>query len=198
MDKKNVRYNILIVLVYIIGIVLLVQLFNLQILHGEEYLEESSSRLTRETIIPAARGNIMDRNGNIIAGTTTKYILNLYKSKIDTNTLNNTALQVIRVLETNEDSYKDEFPIKLNPIEFTLNEEEVKKWLENNKLDINLTAEEVIQKYKEKYKIQNENIEEIRKIITIRYGIEKNGYSSMSPYTISENISKKSVAIFFI
>ena len=41
MDKRNVRYNILIVLVYIIGIILLIQLFKLQIVHGEEYLEKS-------------------------------------------------------------------------------------------------------------------------------------------------------------
>ena len=44
----------------------MVQLFNLQIVHGQEYLEKSSSRLTRETTVYAARGNILDRNGNII------------------------------------------------------------------------------------------------------------------------------------
>ena len=73
MDKKNVRYNILTVIVYIIGIILLIQLFNLQIVHGEEYLEKSSSRLTRETTIVAARGDILDRNGNILAGTINQY-----------------------------------------------------------------------------------------------------------------------------
>lgn len=196
MDKKNVRYNILIVLVYIIGIILLIQLFNLQIVHGEEYLEKSSSRLTRETTILAARGNILDRNGNILAGTKTKYSLNLYKSKIEVNTLNNTILQAIRVLETNGDKYKDEFPIKINPIEFTMTENEIKNWLKNNNLEETLTAEETIKKYKEKYEIENDNIEEIRKIIAVRYGIEKKGYSSMSAYVISDNISKESVAIF--
>ena len=49
MDKKNVRYNILTVIVYIIGIILLIQLFNLQIVHGEEYLEKS--RETRKNHI---------------------------------------------------------------------------------------------------------------------------------------------------
>ena len=67
MDKRNVRYNILTLIVYIIGVILLIQLFNLQIIHGEEYLEKSSSRLTRETTIVAARGNILDRNGNTLA-----------------------------------------------------------------------------------------------------------------------------------
>ncbi len=196
MDKKNIRYNILTVFVYIIGLILLIQLFNLQIVHGEEYLEKSSSRLTRETTILAARGNILDRNGNILAGTVTNYSLNLYRSKIDTDTLNDTLLEVIKVLETNGDTYKDEFPIKINPIEFTIDGENQKEWLKNNNLEETLNAEEVLQKYKEKYEIKNDSIEETRKIIGIRYGIEKEGYSSMSAYTISKSISKESVAIF--
>jgi len=195
-DKRNIRYNILIVFVYIIGIVLLIQLFNLQIVHGEEYLEQSSSRLTRETTIVAARGNILDRSGNVIAGTKAKYSLNLYKSKIEIETLNNTLLQVTNVLEKNGDTYKDEFPIKVNPIEFTIEEEKIKEWLKNNELEETLSAEEVLQKYKEKYQVSNNDIEEVRKIIGIRYGIEKYGYSSMKAYTISENISKESVAMF--
>ena len=140
MDKKNIRYNILIVFVYIIGVILLIQLFNLQIVHGEEYLEKSSSRLTRETTILAARGNILDRNGNVIAGTVTKYSLNIYKSKIDNDTLNNTILETINVLEKNGDIYKDEFPIKVNPVEFSIDKEEQAKWLKNNKLKEDLTA----------------------------------------------------------
>ena len=123
-------------------------------------------------------------------------VTKIYKSKIDTNTLNNTLLEVIKVLELNGDKYKDDFPVKLNPIEFTIDQEKQKKWLQENDMDENLTAEEVLLKYKQKYEIQNENIEEVRKIIAIRYGIEQEGYSSMSSYTISNEISLNSVAIF--
>ena len=83
LDKKNVRYNILYILVYIVGIILIFQLFNLQIVHGEEYLQIANSRLTRETKIRAARGNILDCNGNVLAGNEIKYSLKIYKSKID-------------------------------------------------------------------------------------------------------------------
>lgn len=196
MDKKNVRYNILTVIVYIIGIILLIQLFNLQIVHGEEYLQKSSSRLTRENTIVAARGDILDRNGNILAGTFNQYSVEIYKSKIDTQTLNNTLLKVVNVLEANGDKYKDEFPVKINPTEFTIRDEQLKTWLRDNNLDENSLPEDVLQKYKEKYEISNSNIEEVRKIIAIRYGIQVEGYSSMSSYTIAKNISNKSVAIF--
>lgn len=196
MNKRNIRYNILTVIVYIIGIILLVQLFNLQIVHGEEYLQKSSSRLTRENKIIAARGDILDRNGNILAGTFNQYSVEIYKSKIDTQTLNNTLLKVVNVLEANGDKYKDEFPVKINPTEFTIGDEALKTWLKNNELEENSSPEDVLQKYKEKYQINNNNIEEVRKIIAIRYGIQTEGYSSMSSYTIAKNVSNKSVAVF--
>ena len=123
MDKRNLRYNILTVLVYIIGIILIIQLFNLQIVHGEEYREKSSTRLTRETKIEAARGNILDRNGNTIAGTITQYSLEIYKSKIF-------MLEVTKVLDQHNDSYKDKFPIDAETLAFTMDsQEEINNWL---------------------------------------------------------------------
>ncbi len=198
MDKKNVRYNILTIIVYIIGIILIIQLFNLQIVHGEEYLEQSSSRLTRETTIVAARGNILDRNGNALASTVNQYNLDIYKSKIDNKTLNNTILQAIEVLEKNEDIYKDNFPITINNnvAEFKISDQELKNWLTSNEFSEKASAQEVLKSYIDKYEIEAENEAQARKIVAIRYGIEKEGYSSMSAYTIAENISTKSVAEF--
>ena len=165
MDKRNLRYNILTVLVYIIGIILIIQLFNLQIVHGEEYREKSSTRLTRETKIEAARGNILDRNGNTIAGTITQYSLEIYKSKIDKQTLNNTLLEVTKVLDQHNDSYKDKFPIDAETLAFTMDsQEEINNWLKSNKLEENLTSEQVINKFKEKYEIKNEDIKENNRI----------------------------------
>ena len=52
-NKKDnkIRYNIATIIVYIVGIILLAQLFNLQIIHGEEYRETSNTKLTRESIL---------------------------------------------------------------------------------------------------------------------------------------------------
>ena len=124
MNKKNVRYNLLNTFIYIIGIVIIIQLFNLQIIHGQEYLDRANSRLTRETEIKAARGNFLDRNGNIIAGTTFVYTLNLYKSKISEEALNNIILHTINVLEGNSDKYIDNFPINIETNGYKINDVE--------------------------------------------------------------------------
>ena len=197
LNKKNVRYNILSILVYIIGIVLIVQLFKLQIVYGEEYLEKANSRLTRENTIKAARGNILDCNGDILAGNKIRYSLKIYKSKIDEKSLNTTILNTIKILEGNEDTYKDEFPISINPIEYKYEKpESIARWLETNKLEENTTAEQALNYYIEKYELKEYTLEDARKIIGIRYGIEKSGYTAMRGYEISSDISEKSVAQF--
>lgn len=172
--NTNIRYNTITVFAYCIGVILLVQLFNLQIIHGNEYLETANTRLTRESVLKAARGNIKDNSGTILAGTGTSNNLEIYKSKIDINTLNDTILRVANVLEQNGSKYIDNFPIKINPFAFTYNNEEREKsWKKSNKIDEKLTAEETFYKFKEKYEIRNDNIEEIRKIMVIRYQIAR-------------------------
>ena len=89
-EKDKLRYNIVSAGVYIIGIILLVQLFNLQIVKGKEYREQSNTRLSRESVLQAARGDILDQSGNKLATTKSGYSLELYKTKIDEETLNKT------------------------------------------------------------------------------------------------------------
>lgn len=55
LEKSNLRYNVLTTICYLIGIIILIQLFNLQIVNGAEYRENSNTRLSREGTIEAAR-----------------------------------------------------------------------------------------------------------------------------------------------
>ena len=97
--SNRIKYNIISMCVYIIGIILLVQLFNLQIVKGQEYREQSNTRLTRESVLKAARGNILDRTGNPIVSNSMGFRLDLYKTKVDNQTLNDTILKIINILE---------------------------------------------------------------------------------------------------
>ncbi len=198
--KKNkqpntkIRFNIVTAIVYIFGIILLAQLFNLQIVHGEEYRETSDVKLTRETITKAARGSIKDSSGNILAGTQQGYSLELYKSKLSNEELNEAILNIIKLLEENGDSYQDTFPIKINPFEFTYTDEEtINNWKEKNKIDLRATPEQCFYYFKNKYEITNENIEDVRKIIAIRYRISQEGYSATKSIVISKSISEASL-----
>ena len=127
----NLRYNLLSAFVYIIGAVLIFQLFNLQIVHGEEYRLTSNARLSRESVIEAARGNIEDRNENMLATTRTGYSVELYKTKSSNEELNAVILRIINLLEANKDNYINNFPIDSN-LKFTFtNQEAIDNWKKN-------------------------------------------------------------------
>lgn len=193
----SLRYNTLSALVYIIGIILLLQLFSLQIINGASYRETSNTRLTRESTLYASRGYILDRNGNELATTEMTFSLEIYKTKLDTKVLNETILRMINTLEANGDSYTDTFPIKVNPYEYTFtNEERKTKWLASYKLAANTTAEEAFNYFKDRYDVENEDISEARKILVVRYRISSEGYSSTKSLIVSGNISRKSALIF--
>ena len=197
-NKKeiNFRYNLVTIFTYIIGVILIVQLFNLQIVNGAKYRQESNTRLTRESTLEAARGDILDRSGNVLVTSSQKFNLELYKSKIDTETLNNSILKIINVLEKYEVSYTDSFPISINPFQFTISDDNLKKWKKNNEIDENATAEDAFYAFKNKYKISNDDISEIRKIIAIRYAISIEGYSSTKSLTIAKDIPREAIAEF--
>ena len=192
----NLRFNILTVLIYIVGIILIVKLFSLQIIHGAEYREQSNTRLTRESTLEAARGAILDKTGTALVTSTMEFSLEMYKSKVDTQSLNNAILNMIDVLEKYQISYVNSFPIKINPFEFTISDETLSKWKKTYKFDENITAEEAFYKFKDKYDITNSDINEVMKIIAIRYELSTQGYSSTKSVTIAENIPRESVAEF--
>lgn len=197
-NKKsiNFRYNVVTICTYIIGIILIVQLFRLQIIHGAEYRQESNTRLTRESTLEAARGEILDRSGNVLVTSNQKFNLELYKSKIDTNALNDTILKIVNVLEKYEISYVDSFPVKVDPFEFTISDNNLTNWKKSNDIDDYMTAEQVFYKFKERYKILNEDISDVRKIISIRYAIVREGYSSTKSLTVAKDINREAISEF--
>ena len=91
-EKTNFRFNLLTTIVYIVGIILLVQLFNLQIIHGAEYRNTSNTKLSREVQIEATRGKIYDRTGTILADTKMGFNVQLFKTKVSEKELNNGLL----------------------------------------------------------------------------------------------------------
>jgi penicillin-binding protein 2 len=192
--NDRIRYNILTILVYIVGIVLLAQLFNLQIVHGEEYRETSNTKLTRESVLKADRGSIKDSSGTMLASVDAQYSIVLYKTKVNNETLNTTILKLLNILSTNSDSYVDNFLIDVNPYRFKLEEEESqKKWKKANNIDEDATAEEAFNYFKNKYDITSDNVEDTRKILAIRYEISYKGYSSTKSIEIASNISRQSL-----
>lgn len=193
-EKNKIRYNLLKTGIAIIAIILLAQLFNLQVIHGEEYNNTSNTRLTRESILQSARGNITDRNGKSLAETKMGFNVELYRTKTSTDALNKSILNVVNILEKNGDTYRNNFPISIEPFAHKFStEEKFIAWKISNKFSEDLTPEQCFYKFKEQYEITTNDTSEAYKIIAIRYEISINGYSAIRPITIAQDISRESI-----
>lgn len=125
------------------------------------------------------------------------FALELYKTKVETEVLNETILRTINLLEENGDKYIDTFPILVNPVRYEFSNDALKEsWLQKYNLRKDTKAEEALDYFKDKYEIENDNLSDIRKIIAVRYRISSEGYSSTKSLTISNSISRKSALIF--
>lgn len=175
------------------GIVIIVQLFSLQIVNGAEYRETSNTRLSREGKIEAARGAISDRTGTTLVSTDLGFSVEMYKTNADDDTLNNSILLMTNILKQNGDTYINPFPISINPYEFLFGtEEELAEWREKYDIPATASAEEAFYIFRDKYNIKTDDPEEISQILAIRYAITTDGYSATRTLPISSSISSTS------
>lgn len=178
---------------YMCGFAILFQLFNLQIVNGSVYRENSNTRLSRETTIQATRGSILDRNGVPLVSSDMAFSLEMYKSKADDASINHSVSVMTSILESNGDKYVDKFPININPFEYDFSsEEKLKEWKEKYNIPETASAEEAFYLFRDKYNIESEDVAEIRRILAIRYAISTTGYSATQSIEISSTISRNS------
>ena len=180
-------------LTYVCGFAILFQLFNLQIVNGSMYRENSNTRLSRETTIQATRGSILDRNGVPLVSSDMAFSLEMYKSKADDDSINHSISVMTLILENNGDKYVDKFPISINPFKYEFSsEEKLKEWKDKYDIPETASAEEAFYLFRDKYNINSEDVAEIRRILAIRYAITTTGYSSTQSIEISSSISRNS------
>ncbi len=111
------RTTVLILIFAMMSVVLIRRLFDLQIIQGQDYISKFAARTTKERVIKSTRGNILDRNGDILASNVLSYSLTLedngtYTSTREKNlTLNGVAYQVLKILHQNGDDITHSFHI---------------------------------------------------------------------------------------
>ncbi len=185
------------IVVIVISVIFIATLFNLQIVNGENYREQSEKRMLRTKNIIAPRGEIYDRNGVILATNKLSYDVELYKVRVSTKEQNDGILRLVEILNENSDKVYSTFPVNddLNGFNFE-NTEEEQKWKKEMKLDSTLTFDQVIDKYIEKYELQDYSDNRLNqiKMVEIKYEANLNGYSLFNSATIAKDISQKSVA----
>ncbi len=198
-NENKYRIRLLILVLIIILIVIFARLFNMQVINGEEYLEQSKSRVSATMTQKAPRGEIMDRNGEVLVSNREGYSVMLQKVICTNAELNEKMLKIVNVFEKYSNPYQDTLPISSYPFQYTFTDDnsngttndEKEEWFsKKKKIKITMTAEEVIDYYCENsYYVSDEySPDEKRKIVGIRYDASMNGYSISQPFKIAEDV----------
>jgi len=192
-SNRNIILGIITVL---IGCIYLVTLFNIQVINGKGYREKSEKKMLRNETITAARGEIYDRNGVILATNKLSFDLLLYRVKVTNDEQNTTIFNTINILEANGDKIYSTFPINEEKTDFNFENKEANiKWKDDMKINEEYTFDQTIDYYIDKYELSGYQRGDAIKIILIRYEASLMGYSLFKPVVISKNISEKSLAM---
>ena len=114
------RTTVLLLVFILMAFILIRQIFDLQIIQGENYISEFQSRTTKTRVLKSTRGNIYDRNGTLVASNVLSYSLTFedngsYDTTREKNlTLNGVAYKVLKILAENGDSLTHDFHIELD------------------------------------------------------------------------------------
>lgn len=215
----HVRLIFMTILAIILFSVLIVRMYRLQILEKDDSGQVVTDSLklpslqTRYT--DSTRGNIYDRNGNLLAYNvqTFSVVMSNSSALTNNNVKNEKILKLINMLEKHGNTIEVEFPIVLNEdgeLEFTVSGNAELRFKKNafaltsiSKLSEeqrNATAEEVYEflrkgnKSSSMFGISDEySIEDTLKIMNIRYALFIL-YPQYSQFTLCSNIDEKTIA----
>ena len=167
---KIPRSLVLLIVFFIMFSILIVRLFQLQIVKGQEYENNFILQTKREIVLSGARGNIYDRNGkplatNKLANSVTFEDQETYNSDRERQlNLNSKIYQMIRIIKSKGDSIETSLKIIIDPngnYQFSVDD----FWLQRFKADVygkaniddmeakerNSTADEIVSYLSDKF-----------------------------------------------
>ena len=193
----RIRAIILLALFCLVLVLYAGRLFKLQIIETDGN-NDNTTTYTTLTTVRASRGDLLDRNGNVLVGNRASYdlVFNHYviKSYDETNEALYTLLKKCDELGV---AYSDHFPVTTEePFEYTLAsyaaswQNHFQSFMVDRELDSDMTAPLLMEELRVRYKIPVEwTSEEARAIIGLRYEFDLRGVSNLPNYIFIEDVS---------
>ena len=205
-------------------LVLVLKLFQLQIVNGEQYLRDYIQKTEKEVTTPGTRGNIYDRNGNVLAYNELAYVVTIqdtgdYTSVEEKNAM---ILRLVRILNKHGEKVEGRFEVGIDEngeMYYTSASETARKRFlsdlyglktieeltgPDGKYPSDITAYELFQdrfQYYELDKLKDQNgepeqltDEEALQIVNIRYTMGLTAYRKYESTQITSYISEETMA----
>lgn len=178
-------------LMLMLGVFLLgatARLYNLQITHGADNLREAERRLRRTVVLPAARGEILDRYGRPLVVNRLSYSV-----RLDLNRLTQAADpagtldRLVKLMDETQTAYTDTFPIAGPPFVYRadLTEQDsdrLEEFLRRKSWGPS-DAETLMAQMRKEYAVDDRFSDtEALRIVGIRYELDLRALFGMDPY----------------
>lgn len=214
----NSRLIVLILAFCVLFAVLVNHLFYLQIVKGDYYLNNYKLKIQKTRELSGTRGNIYDRNGNLLAYNELAYSVtfedNIASGSKKNDTINGILKKVIEIVEAHGDSVISDFGIVLDSAgnyQFLQTDETLrlrfvadvygKATIEELSAEQKQQSAEVVIHYlctddNYGYGIDDKNLDKIQvlKLVTMRYAIGLNSFQKYIPTVLASDVSDETVA----
>ena len=199
---SRVRAWLLLLFFLLILVLFSARLFNLQIIEtkGDTDNTEVYTTLTR---VKAARGDILDRNGNILIGNRASYdlVFNHYVITSADNT-NNHLLRLVNKCRELGIDYIDHFPVtRERPFEYTIDNFTTawrgyfQSYLYERDMDSDISAPLLVETLRARYKIPEDwSDADARAVIGMRYEFDLRGVVNLANYIFMEDVSDEDLS----
>lgn len=177
-------------------------LIRIQGINGEYYSGLLSFSSTHTLTVEAARGEILDRNGNPIvqnrSGNEIVFIVGQFPSVSEQETRNKVLLSLIKLMDERGEKRNDTIPLVLteNSVEFSDKAVlEIKKLKQNLELDSDATAQECFAAAIKKFKLEGYPREQALEIASVCNNMINMDYSSSNPYVFASDVDATTASI---
>ena len=199
-DNGKKRIIICAVLLAVIFGVFAVRLFDWQLVHGEEYKELSAASTSYTVVSDATRGEILDVNGKALAVNETAYNVVLNKVYLREDELNGIIINLINILNECDKKYYDALPVSIQDGSFVFDEGSAGdvEYIESPAMlnKEGLSAGEIVDGLAKRYKADNITDPFTRRsVVSIRYNMEKLGFSYEQVYVFASDVGADAAAI---
>ncbi len=189
-DKQPYVTVLSIILAIAIGLYS-VRLFSLQIVNRDKYNTKITAGTQITTVIPAPRGEILDCDGRQIAVNRDGYDIVLNYANIKHDRINELIVQLIELCKNEKCEYIDNLPMdETAPYDFadSVADDKIIAFLG---LAAYATKENCFDRFVEKYELGGYSKDMQRKIMGVRYSMDKASFSMSIPYTFAEDVTDK-------
>lgn len=194
------RIGMLTLLIFLVAAVYAIRLFGLQLTQKDEGTYSSANTTTYTQTVSAARGELLDRHGNILVRNRATYNVTLASFVLfNSDDPNGYLLKLAETCKKNGIEYADSLPLSTTtPYTYTGEESgyTFKRFLLGREWDGDMTAENLAKKLKSVYHIPEEYTEEqARMVMGLRYELDLPTYAYTDTYTLAEDVSADQLAI---